>query len=345
MGSNGKKILVCGGAGFIGSHFVDLAVERGCSVVVLDLLTYAGHEANLEKAKDAGYVELVIGDICDVELVSSLFEKHSFSNVVNFAAESHVDRSISGPGVFVNTNIVGTFNLLRHSLAYFEKLNDSQKNDFRYLQISTDEVFGELGETDKFTEETPYSPRSPYSASKASGDHLVRAWHATYGLPTLITNCSNNYGPRQFPEKLIPVIIQNAIGGKKLPVYGAGANIRDWIHVEDHCKGVWLALNDGTPGETYCFGGDSERRNIDVVEKICMILDQIKPKESGDSYKSQITFVNDRLGHDFRYAIDDTKAMEKLNFKRDFEQFEQGLEATIQWYLANQEWCQKVVAG
>lgn len=332
-----SRILVTGGAGFIGSHFVDLLIAEGAQVVVLDLLTYAGRRENLESALRSGQCELVVGNIGDSELVSRLLEKHSIEAVVNFAAESHVDRSITGPGSFIDTNVVGTFRLLDSTLNYYRALTDAKKENFRFVHVSTDEVFGMLGPNDPpFSESTPYAPSSPYSASKASSDHLVRAWHHTYGLPTLITNCSNNYGPRQFPEKLIPHMIACALSRKPLPVYGKGENIRDWIHVQDHCRGVYLALTRGEIGESYCFGGRSERKNIDLVRTLCGLLDTMKPRADGARYDSQITFVTDRLGHDFRYAIDDTKAEQSLGFKRDYT-FESGLRSTVEWYLKNEE--------
>lgn len=337
-----KVLLVTGGAGFIGSHFVEKAVERGHKVVVLDALTYAGHEANLEHIKGPGSFQLVVGNICDQSLIAKILDEHQVSQIVNFAAESHVDRSISGPGEFIQTNVVGTFSLLNVALSYWSKLNESKKNQFRYLQVSTDEVFGELGEEGYFTEKTPYDPRSPYSASKAAADHLVRAWHATYGLPTLITNCSNNYGPRQYPEKLIPVLTLKAAHQQPLPVYGRGLNIRDWIHVQDHCEGIWLALTKGKIGESYCFGGNSERKNIDVAHAVCRILDEIKPLSGGKKYDHLISFVSDRLGHDFRYAIDDSRAIQELGFKRKYQSFEEGLSETVKWYLDHQDWCTRV---
>jgi dTDP-glucose 4,6-dehydratase len=338
----GKSILVTGGAGFIGSNFVELVLAKGCRVIVLDAMTYAGHRENLEILKDRSQVELVVGSIGDPKLVGMLLKDHAIDSVVNFAAESHVDRSIDGPSVFIETNIVGTFNLLNQSLAYWKSLTGAKQDGFRYLQISTDEVYGSLGTTGKFSETTSYAPNSPYSASKASADHLVRAWHHTYSLPTLTTNCSNNYGPRQFPEKLIPTMIHCALSGKPLPVYGDGGNIRDWIHVQDHCAGIFLALTQGTPGKTYCFGGNAERNNLDVVRTICRQLDQLKPKQAGQLYEKGIQFVADRLGHDRRYAIDDTLAQNELGFKRQYN-FEQGLSNTIQWYLDNQPWTHSVL--
>lgn len=342
MSESMGKILVTGGAGFIGSNFVDDCVKRGDRVVVLDLLTYAGHEANLSASK--GSVELVKGDIADRTLVRELFAKHGFDAVVNFAAESHVDRSITAPHGFVHTNVLGVFSLLDGALAYFEKLGPAEKQRFKFVHVSTDEVFGVLGETGKFSETTPYAPSSPYSASKAGGDHLARAWFHTYKLPVVVTNCSNNYGPRQYPEKLIPHMIDCALSAKPLPVYGKGQNVRDWIHVADHCAGVRLALDKGVAGESYCFGGNSERRNLDVVRSICSELDRSAPKAGGGSYSEQITFVEDRKGHDWRYAIDDSKAVRELGFKRQYSNFEEGLAQTIRWYLSNRDWMKTVLA-
>ncbi len=331
-----KTILVTGGAGFIGSCFVALCVARGYKVIVLDKLTYAGHPANLEWIKPANW-ELVEGDIADSELVGKLLAQHKPAGILNFAAESHVDNSISGPGEFIQTNIIGTFNLLQASLAYWKQLPDADKKQFRFLQVSTDEVYGSLGPTGKFSENSPIKPNSPYSASKASADHLVRAWYETYGLPTVTTHCTNNYGPRQHPEKLIPNMISCALAGKKLPVYGDGKNVRDWIHVEDHSAGVLAAFEKGKAGEVYDLGGDAEVENISLVKNICSLLDAKRPKNSG-CYADQIAFVTDRLGHDRRYAIDDSKAQREIGFTRKYT-LSQGLEATVDWYLANTAWC------
>ena len=328
------SLLVTGGAGFIGSEFVRQAVARGQKVVVLDALTYAGHTINLEGIAHT----LVVGDIADGELVSRLLKEHSVDAVAHFAAESHVDNSISKPSAFIDTNIVGTYRLLEAARGYWGGLTGNAKDRFRYLQVSTDEVYGSLGPTGAFSETTAMKPNSPYSASKAAGDHLARAWYETFGLPAIITNCSNNYGPRQHPEKLIPNMITKALSGEGLPVYGDGKNIRDWIHVEDHSAGVALALEKGKPGETYCFGGREEHTNIDLVNRICALLDDMKPKAGDKSYAGQITFVKDRLGHDRRYAIDDTKAQRELGFTRKHN-FETGLKATVEWYLANADWC------
>ncbi len=336
------KLLVTGAAGFIGSNFVDLVVGLGRRVVVLDALTYAGHKENLERSWDK--ISFVEGDINDTELVYKLLNEHSVSAVVNFAAESHVDRSITDPGSFVRTNVLGVHSLLQASLKHWGELSGAAKEAFRFVHVSTDEVFGQLGEVGKFSETTPYAPNSPYSASKAGGDHLVRAWFHTFKMPTIITNCSNNYGPRQFPEKLIPHMINCALSEKPLPVYGKGLNVRDWIHVDDHCAGILLALDKGVPGQSYCFGGNSERRNLDVVKNLCAILDKKKPRRSGESYEKLVTFVEDRKGHDWRYAIDDSFAQKELGFRRAYAGFEVGLEATVSWYLDNEVWIKAVLA-
>jgi len=337
-----QTILATGVAGFIGSAFIRLIPKDEYRIIALDKLTYAGHLENIEGINSKN-IEFVRGDIGDFELVSRLLNEYKPVAVVNFAAESHVDNSISGPGAFVNTNIVGVFNLLEATRTFWKALSIEKKTNFRFLQISTDEVFGALQVGDpKFCESTSYAPNSPYSASKAAADHLVRAWFHTYGLPTIITNCSNNYGPRQFPEKLIPRMILNALEGKSLPVYGAGLNIRDWIHVEDHCRGIWLALLNGKPGEAYCFGGNSERRNIDVVNAICNVLEEKCTRQDGGHYRDLISFVEDRAGHDFRYAINDDKAQKELGYQRQFTNFEEGLQATVNWYLENSAWIKSV---
>jgi dTDP-glucose 4,6-dehydratase len=333
-----QTLLITGAAGFIGSSFVELLVERGHRAIVLDALTYAGSPRNLEGFRGPGSCELIRGNICDGPLVLELLQKHKPDALLNFAAESHVDRSITTPSAFVETNIRGTFTLLNAALEYHSKAG----KPFTYLQVSTDEVYGSLGPTGKFSETTPYAPNSPYSASKAAADHLVRAWHHTYGLHTVTTNCSNNYGPRQYPEKLIPTMITCALAGKPLPVYGDGGNVRDWIHVRDHCEGIWLALTQGRPGETYCFGGNAERNNLDVVRTICGHLDRLRPRADGKPHASAIQFVKDRLGHDRRYAIDDTKAERELGFKRRHS-FESGLADTVKWYLDNEVWIQGIL--
>lgn len=337
-----RKILITGAAGFIGSNFAEQAVAAGDRVVILDALTYAGHLENLEAVKSQ--IEFVHGNICDRDAVSNLFAKHDFDVIVNFAAESHVDRSIEHAASFVETNVMGVCSLLDASLKIWEKKKGDARENFRFIQVSTDEVFGQLGDEGYFTEETPYAPSSPYSSSKAGGDHLARAWNHTYKLPVIVTNCSNNYGPKQFPEKLIPTIIRCALAGQPLPVYGNGKNVRDWIHVSDHCAGVRLAIEKGVPGQSYCFGGRSERQNLEVVKSICAELDRLVPKPQG-SYASQIRFVEDRKGHDWRYAIDDSKAERELGFKRQFTKFEEGLKQTIQWYLENQSWVKAVMTA
>lgn len=336
-----RKLLVTGGAGFIGSAFVRQAIERGDEVIVLDALTYAGHPENLSDIENGGRYTLIKGNICDGKLVSTLLKDNGIDTVVNFAAESHVDNSINSPSVFIETNILGTYTLLQASLEHYRNLSQQQKSEFRYIQISTDEVYGSLKEDGYFTENSQMRPNSPYSASKASGDHLVRAWNRTYGLPAITTNCSNNYGPRQYPEKLIPLMITRALEGKSLPVYGDGKNVRDWIHVEDHCRGIYLAIDKGIPGQTYCFGGRAEKTNIELVTQLCAILDELQPSGDKSPYKSQIKFVADRLGHDRRYAIDDTKSETDLGFTRKFT-FDSGLRYTVEWYLHNMKWCQAV---
>ncbi|WP_019646556.1 dTDP-glucose 4,6-dehydratase [Novispirillum itersonii] len=326
-----EVLLVTGAAGFVGSQFVRTALEQGYAVIGLDKLTYAGSPDNVA-GLPADRFELVVGDIADYSLVRSLLERHRPSGVLNFAAESHVDRSISGPDAFIETNVLGTMHILRAASDYHQTLTGGDREGFRFVQISTDEVFGSLGEEGFFTETTPYAPRSPYSASKAGADHLASAWHHTYGLPTIVTHCSNNYGPRQHPEKLIPHMITCALAGKQLPVYGTGQNIRDWIHVEDHCAGVMVALQRGRVGEHYCFGGQSEWRNIDLVTQICTILDRIRPRSDKQSYTSQISMVTDRMGHDYRYAIDIATATRELDFTPQVT-FPEGLASTVEWYL------------
>jgi dTDP-glucose 4,6-dehydratase len=334
------NVLVTGGAGFIGSHFLDLLFSEQATniekVVCLDLLTYAGREENLDHHRVNENFHFLKGDIGDQSLVTNLLKDHAIDWVVNFAAETHVDRSIDGPDVFIQTNIVGTHELLKATLAHFNYLPENRKNHFRFLHVSTDEVYGSLGPEDPaFREDTPYAPNSPYSASKAASDHLVRAYHHTFGLPTLITNCSNNYGPRQFPEKLIPLMITNAIAGKPLPIYGDGLNVRDWLYVADHCTGVLRVLEGGTQGETYNIGGNHEETNIEIVDTLCSILDKTAPKQSGASYAEQKTFVVDRLGHDRRYAIDCSKMQKELCWKPT-ETFESGIQKTVAHYLADQ---------
>ena len=334
-----KTILVTGGCGFIGSNFIRHLVEKGEDVymVNLDKLTYAGNTQNLNDIPDSVYT-LVQGDIRDSNLVESLFNTHRFDTVVHFAAESHVDRSIDGPAEFIQTNVVGTLNLLEKSRAY---CNSTDNENFRFLHVSTDEVYGSLGDNGKFIETTPYDPSSPYSASKAGSDHLVRAWHRTFGLPILITNCSNNYGPHQFPEKLIPLMIINCLHGKPLPVYGKGENVRDWLFVRDHCEAILTVLRKGKVGETYNIGGNNEIKNIDVIQIICDVLDEILPRDNGLVYSELIHYVTDRPGHDFRYAIDATKIEKELGWS-PIESFETGVRKTIQWYLDNQTWWKSI---
>ena len=330
-----KTILVTGGCGFIGSNFIRYVVEKeeSIQIVNLDKLTYAGNIANVNDLSKSKHI-FIQGDICDSDLVQSLFRKYEFDSVVHFAAESHVDRSIDGPSEFIQTNIVGTLNLLEHSRHFFSK---SKNENFKFLHVSTDEVYGSLGNEGKFLETTSYNPSSPYSASKAGSDHLVRAWSRTYDLPTLITNCSNNYGPYQFPEKLIPLMITNSINGLELPVYGKGENVRDWLYVTDHCDAIWSVLNKGTIGQTYNIGGNNEIKNIYVVRTICSLLDDLLPKENNESYSELISFVTDRPGHDFRYAIDANKIKKEIGWVPK-ESFESGIQKTIQWYLKNKLW-------
>lgn len=340
-------IIVTGGAGFIGGNFVLdwLANPAAEGIVNLDKLTYAGNLTTLQSLSSDARHLFVQGDIGDYALVLSLLKKHSIRAVVNFAAESHVDRSIHGPGDFIQTNVVGTFNLLEAVRAYWLELPDLDKASFRFLHVSTDEVYGSLSPTDPaFTETNTYVPNSPYSASKAASDHLVRAWHHTYGLPVLTTNCSNNYGPYHFPEKLIPLVILNALAGKPLPIYGDGQQIRDWLYVKDHCSAIRCVLEAGKLGETYNVGGWNEKPNLEVVHTICSILDSLRPKSDGTSYASQITYVKDRPGHDRRYAIDASKLECELGWK-PAETFETGIRKTVQWYLDNKEWTDGVLSG
>ncbi len=338
-------ILVTGGAGFIGANFVlDWCASQDVAVVTLDKLTYAGNLHNLAELQGNERHSFVHGDISDVEFVRSLLSRSRPRAIVNFAAESHVDRSIHGPEDFISTNIVGTFRLLETVREYWTALAPRDKETFRFLHVSTDEVYGSLTPGAKpFHEDSPYSPNSPYSASKAASDHLVRAWHHTYGLPVIITNCSNNYGPYQFPEKLIPLMIHHALAGKPLPVYGDGLQIRDWLYVSDHCSAIRAVLRDGQPGHTYAIGGDSEKSNLDVVHAICDALDEERPSENG-SYKQLITFVPDRPGHDRRYAINAAKMRQTLGWHPS-ESFESGLRKTVRWYLDNSTWTDNVVAG
>ena len=350
-----KRCIVTGAAGFIGSALVRLLLkETEATVLVVDKLTYAGvpeslKEVGLNPETDikASVADLnfstcqrlyfLQADICDQDKMDQAFSAFKPDAIFHLAAESHVDRSIDGPGEFIRTNVTGTATLLQSALRYWKTLDETAKTAFRFQHISTDEVYGTLGETGYFTERTPYSPHSPYSASKASSDHLVRAWHDTYGMPTLITNCSNNYGPYHFPEKLIPLIILNCLDGKPLPVYGKGANVRDWLFVEDHARALLLVNEKGVPGETYNVGGHNERTNLEVVKKVCGILDGLRPRADGSKYESLITYVMDRPGHDLRYAIDPAKLMNELGW-RPRENFETGIEKTVRWYLDNKWW-------
>ncbi|HSI38708.1 MAG TPA: dTDP-glucose 4,6-dehydratase [Methylotenera sp.] len=339
-------IIVTGGAGFIGANFVLAWVKLGLGTVVnLDKLTYAGNLENLQDIQHNPNHIFVHGDIADKVLLAKLLHEHQPCAVVNFAAESHVDRSIHGPEDFIQTNVVGTFHLLEEVRAYWNGLSTEHRQNFRFLHVSTDEVYGSLGKDEAaFTENHAYAPNSPYSASKAASDHLVRAYHHTYGLPTLTTNCSNNYGPLHFPEKLIPLIIHNALAGKPLPIYGNGQQIRDWLYVEDHCAAIRRVLEAGKVGEVYNVGGWNEKPNIEVVRTLCRMLDAKKPRTDGKSYADQITFVEDRPGHDQRYAIDATKLANQLGWKPQ-ETFETGIEKTVNWYLENQDWVKNVTSG
>ncbi|MEO7761957.1 MAG: dTDP-glucose 4,6-dehydratase [Casimicrobiaceae bacterium] len=336
-------ILVTGGAGFIGSNFVLDWLARGNEPIVnLDKLTYAGNAGNLAEVAGDSRHALVRGDIGDRALVGRLLAEHQPRAIVNFAAESHVDRSIDGPGEFIQTNVVGTFHLLEEARGYWQSLADSERQQFRFMHVSTDEVYGSLGVDDPaFSETNAYAPNSPYSASKAASDHLIRAYHHTYGLPTLTSNCSNNYGPRQFPEKLIPLMIHNALCGKSLPVYGDGAYVRDWVYVGDHCDAIRAVLAHGSPGETYNVGGNAEKKNLEVVHLLCDLLGELQP---GRDYRSQIAFVKDRPGHDRRYAIDGRKIAAELGWTPR-ETFASGLRNTVIWYLANQSWVDSVTSG
>jgi len=339
-------ILVTGGAGFIGANFVlDWIASSDEPVVNLDKLTYAGNLETLASLKNNPQHIFVQGDIGDSALVDRLLAEHKPRAVVNFAAESHVDRSIHGPEDFVQTNVLGTFRLLESVRGYWSALPADQKAAFRFLHVSTDEVYGSLSKTDPaFTEENKYEPNSPYSASKAASDHLVRAWHHTYGLPVLTTNCSNNYGPFHFPEKLIPLMIVNALAGKPLPVYGDGMQVRDWLYVKDHCSAIRRVLEAGKLGETYNVGGWNEKPNIEIVNTVCALLDELRPKADGKPYKEQITYVTDRPGHDRRYAIDARKLEAELGWK-PAETFDTGIRKTVEWYLANSEWVRNVQSG
>lgn len=346
MDSSNPRILVTGGAGFIGSNFVLhwLGARRG-ALVNLDLLTYAGNPENLASLNGDSRYTSVRGDICDADLVASILREQRPGAIVHFAAESHVDRSIADPGAFIRTNVQGTFTLLEQARRYWQELAEPERNAFRFLHVSTDEVYGTLGPDDAaFSETTPYAPNSPYAASKAASDHLVRAYCHTYGLPVLTTNCSNNYGPFQFPEKLIPLMILNALEGKPLPVYGDGRNVRDWLYVDDHCSAICAVLDRGRVGETYNIGGNSERKNLDVVNTICDLVDEFRPDAAIGPRRKLIAFVTDRPGHDLRYAIDASKIARELAWKPSL-QFEAGLRKTVAWYLENSAWVENVRTG
>ena len=331
-----KNVLVTGGCGFIGSNFVKYLISLKCYFpIILDKLTYAGSKENINQIGEESF-DLVEADICDEQLLLNLFKKYKFDGVFHFAAESHVDRSIDAPREFIDTNIIGTFNLLQASRTNISK----NKNNFKFIHVSTDEVYGDLGPNGYFDEESPYRPNSPYSASKAASDHLSRSWGKTFNLPVIITNCSNNYGANQFPEKLIPLIIINCIDWKQLPVYGNGENIRDWLYVEDHCIALETIFSKGKVGETYNIGGSNEIKNIDIVKTICDIMDEIKPSKNG-SYRNLITFVDDRPGHDKRYAVDSSKLQNTLKWEPK-ESFQSGIKKTIEWYLNNEEWWRKI---
>ena len=338
-----NTIIVTGGAGFIGSAVIRyLLANSDSNIVNVDLLTYAGNLATVRKESSHPQYHFEHIDICDASAVQEVFSKYKPKAIMHLAAESHVDRSIDGPGAFVQTNIVGTYNLLQVSRKYVQELDPHAAKLFRFHHISTDEVFGSLGEEGLFTEDSPYQPNSPYSASKAASDHLVRAWHETFGLQVVLSNCSNNYGPFQYPEKLLPVIISKALNNQPIPVYGAGLNVRDWLYVDDHASALVTIMQQGVPGRSYNVGGNEERTNIDVVKTVCSILDKLKPNSDGMKYESLIAFVEDRPGHDLRYAIDATRIENELGW-RPAENFESGMTKTVQWYIDNQEWVDEVL--
>ncbi len=331
-----KNVLVTGGCGFIGSNFVKYLISlKNYFPIIVDKLTYAGSKENINQISGE-YFDLVEGDICDDQLLLNLFKKYHLNGIFHFAAESHVDRSIDGPKDFIDTNIIGTFNLLQASRAHISRYN----NDFKFIHVSSDEVYGDLGHDGYFDEKSPYKPNSPYSATKAASDFLVRSWYKTYNLPAIITNCSNNYGANQFPEKLIPLMIINCLDWKKLPIYGNGENIRDWLYVEDHCIALEIIFSKGDVGETYNIGSSNEMKNIDIVKIICDIMDELKPSKNG-SYRNLISFVNDRPGHDKRYSVNSTKLQKSLKWKPK-ESFSTGIKKTIEWYLNNEDWWRKI---
>ena len=338
------KVIVTGGAGFIGSNLVRLLLERGHEVLNIDALTYAGNIHSLDGSADSPAYRFLHADVRDASLMRRTLREYAPDWVMHLAAESHVDRSIDDPGNFMTTNVMGTFSMLQAALEYYRSLEGEKKERFRFHHISTDEVYGSLGKEGLFTESTPYRPHSPYSASKASSDHLVRAWHDTYGLPVLITNCSNNYGPYQFPEKLIPVVILKALGGEPIPVYGKGENVRDWLYVEDHCEALLTVVSSGKPGETYNIGGNNEKTNLELVELLCSHLDELRPRADGRSYREQITFVQDRPGHDLRYAIDASKIRRELGWSPR-QDHSSGFRKTIQWYLDHEDWWRGILSG